>query len=199
MQRSPQWLVHSTPETWILFGILFLWQFSHFHAIACMYRKALSQIVVSLLLLISATLAPAFVHMALLCRGPLLLGIVFLSFRVQICKERTYGRARRLPHFRHLHAGLIRFFGLRQSQIPDLARHRWIWTLGPINESRCLYFTVRGRVCLCQTDDVSWANALSGPENCARAVNLPVIGCSGRPITKEPLLPTNFRALVADL
>jgi protoheme IX farnesyltransferase len=108
---------HLTLEAWILFGILFLWQFPHFHAIAWMYRedyergeikmlavvhpdgKALSrQIIVTLLLLIPVTLAPAFVHMAgrVYFLAALLLGVAFLYFGVQICKERTYKRAHRL-------------------------------------------------------------------------------------------------------
>jgi protoheme IX farnesyltransferase len=108
---------HLTIQAWVLFGILFLWQFPHFHAIAWMYRedyerggvkmlavvepdgKALSrQVIVTLLLLIPMTLAPAFLHMAgkVYFGAALVLGIAFLYFGVQICKERTYARARRL-------------------------------------------------------------------------------------------------------
>jgi protoheme IX farnesyltransferase len=108
---------HLNLQAWVLFGILFLWQFPHFHAIAWMYRedyargdikmlaathpdgKALSrQIIVTLLLLIPITLAPAFVHMAgeVYFIAALLLGIGFLYFGVQICIERSYARARRL-------------------------------------------------------------------------------------------------------
>jgi protoheme IX farnesyltransferase len=108
---------HLTLEAWILFGILFLWQFPHFHAIAWMYRedyergdvkmlavvepdgKALSrQVMVTLLLLIPVTLAPTFVHMAgkVYFVAALVLGMAFLYFGIQICKERTFARARRL-------------------------------------------------------------------------------------------------------
>jgi protoheme IX farnesyltransferase len=108
---------HLTFEAWILFGILFLWQFPHFHAIAWMYRedyargdvkmlavvqpdgKALSrQVIITLLLLIPVTLAPTFVHMAgkIYFTSALLLGFAFLYFGIQICQERTFVRARRL-------------------------------------------------------------------------------------------------------
>ena len=108
---------HLSIEAWILFGILFLWQFPHFHAIAWMYRadyeragikmlavvqpdgKAMSrQILVTLVLLIPVTLAPTFVHMAgkVYFAAALLLGMAFLYFGVQICMEQTHLRARRL-------------------------------------------------------------------------------------------------------
>ncbi|HTU46393.1 MAG TPA: heme o synthase [Bryobacteraceae bacterium] len=108
---------HLNLDAWILFGILFLWQFPHFHAIAWMYRedykrgdikmlavvepdgKALSrQIIVTLLLLIPVTLAPAFVHMAgkVYFVAAFLLGLGLLYFGVQICMQRTYARARLL-------------------------------------------------------------------------------------------------------
>jgi protoheme IX farnesyltransferase len=106
-----------TVEAWILFGILFLWQFPHFHAIAWMYRedyargdvkmlavvepdgKALSrQVMLTLLLLIPVTLAPAFIHMAgkIYFAAALLLGLAFLYFGMKICQQRTFERARRL-------------------------------------------------------------------------------------------------------
>ncbi len=108
---------HLSIEAWILFGILFLWQFPHFHAIAWMYREdykrgdvkmlavvkpdghAFSrQIIVTLLLLIPVSLTPSFVHMAgvIYFVAALVLGIAFLYFGLEICKERTYLNARRL-------------------------------------------------------------------------------------------------------
>lgn len=104
-------------EAWILFGILFLWQFPHFHAIAWMYRedyergdikmlavvepngKALArQVIVTLVLLIPVTLAPTFLHMAgkVYFVAALLLGLAFLYFGVQIWRERTHQGARKL-------------------------------------------------------------------------------------------------------
>jgi heme o synthase len=108
---------HLTIEAWILFGILFLWQFPHFHAIAWMYRddyknggikmlavvepdgKALSrQVIITLLLLIPVTLAPTFVHMAgeIYLAAAIVLGAAFLYFGIQMSRERTHGRARQL-------------------------------------------------------------------------------------------------------
>ncbi len=108
---------HLALEAWILFGMLFLWQFPHFHAIAWMYREdygrgdikmlavvepkgeALArQVIVTLLLLIPVTLAPTFVHMAgkVYFVAALLLGLAFLYFGFQIWRERTHQGARRL-------------------------------------------------------------------------------------------------------
>ncbi|MFL6414055.1 MAG: heme o synthase [Bryobacteraceae bacterium] len=108
---------HLALEAWILFGILFLWQFPHFHAIAWMYREdygrgdikmlavvepkgeALArQVILTLILLIPVTLAPTFVHMAgkVYFVAALLLGLAFLYFGVQIWRERTHQGARRL-------------------------------------------------------------------------------------------------------
>jgi protoheme IX farnesyltransferase len=108
---------HLTIEAWILFGILFLWQFPHFHAIAWMYRddyknggikmlavvepdgKALSrQIMLALLLLIPVTLAPKFVHMAgeIYFAAAIVLGAAFLYFGIRMSRERTHARARQL-------------------------------------------------------------------------------------------------------
>lgn len=104
-------------EAWILFGILFLWQFPHFHAIAWMYRedyrrgdikmlavvqpdgRALSrQVIVTLLLLVPVTLTPPLVHMAgtVYFVAALLLGLGFLYFGLEMYKERSYHKARRL-------------------------------------------------------------------------------------------------------
>ena len=104
-------------EAWILFGILFFWQFPHFHAIAWMYRedyerggikmlavvqpdgKAVGrQVIVSLLLLVPITLAPTFMRMAgkVYFVAALLLGLSFLYFGIYMYKERSYSRARHL-------------------------------------------------------------------------------------------------------
>jgi heme o synthase len=108
---------HLAIEAWVLFGILFLWQFPHFHAIAWMYRedyqrggvkmlavvhpdgKALSrEIMLTLFLLIPVTLAPTFIHMAgkVYLAAAILLGLAFLYFGVRIYRERTLSQARHL-------------------------------------------------------------------------------------------------------
>jgi len=108
---------HLTLDAWILFGILFLWQFPHFHAIAWMYRedyargdikmlavvepdgKALSrEVILTLLLLLPVTIAPAFVHMAgrIYLVAAIVLGLAFFYFGLQIARERTHVTARRL-------------------------------------------------------------------------------------------------------
>jgi protoheme IX farnesyltransferase len=108
---------HLSIEAWVLFGILFLWQFPHFHAIAWMYREdyeragikmlavvrphgnALTlEIVSALLLLLPVTLAPRFLHMAanVYFVAAFILNVAFLYFGVQLSRERTLQRARRL-------------------------------------------------------------------------------------------------------
>ena len=108
---------HLTAEAWILFGMIFLWQFPHFHAIAWIYRedyargdikmlavvqpngKALSrQILLTLCLLIPITIAPVFFAMAgtIYAIAALLLGIGFLVIGWEMCLHRDYAHARRL-------------------------------------------------------------------------------------------------------
>lgn len=104
-------------EAWVLFGILFLWQFPHFHAIAWIYREdyeragvkmlavvrpygmALTlEILTTLVLLVPVTLAPTALHMAgkVYLAAAVVLDLVFLYFGVQLARERTRRRARSL-------------------------------------------------------------------------------------------------------
>lgn len=104
-------------DAWVLFSILFLWQFPHFHAIAWMYRedyeragvKMLAvarpfgvgltvEILSALLLLVPITLAPTVLHMAgqVYFVAALVLDLVFLYFGFQLARERTRKRARGL-------------------------------------------------------------------------------------------------------
>ncbi len=108
---------HLTVQAWILFSILFFWQFPHFHAIAWLYRedyehagikmlavvrpngKALSiEILAALILLIPVTLLPTFAHMTgrIYLVAALLLNAGFLFCGLQMCQSRTRISARRL-------------------------------------------------------------------------------------------------------
>ncbi len=108
---------HLTVQAWVLFAILFLWQFPHFHAIAWLYREeyervgikmlavvkptgsALNvEIMTALLLLIPATLAPTFLHMAgkVYLVAAILLNLAFLYFGVQMSRQHDRPRARKL-------------------------------------------------------------------------------------------------------
>jgi protoheme IX farnesyltransferase len=108
---------HLGIDAWVLFSILFLWQFPHFHAIAWMYRedyeragvKMLAvarpfgvgltiEILSALLLLVPITLAPTLLHMAgnVYFVAALVLDLVFLYFGWQLARERNRKRARGL-------------------------------------------------------------------------------------------------------
>ena len=106
-----------TAEAWVLFAILFLWQFPHFLAIAWMYREdygragirmlpvvepdgksTARQIVVCSLLLIPASLAPSWLGMTgtLYFVAALVLGAIFLCAGIRVAFERTVLRARQV-------------------------------------------------------------------------------------------------------
>jgi protoheme IX farnesyltransferase len=106
-----------TAEAWVLFGILFLWQFPHFLSIAWMYREDYSragmlmlpvvepdgrstarQMVVCSLLLIPVSLLPAYLSMTggLYQAGALALGLIFLYAGLRVAFERTVTRARQV-------------------------------------------------------------------------------------------------------
>lgn len=108
---------HLSPEAWLLYGILFFWQFPHFMAIAWMYRDDYQQAgyhvlpvadrrcafvnwmtFLPLLVLIPLTLVPAFIgHMdAIYALGTLFAGSVFLYYGSGLALHKSNRHARRL-------------------------------------------------------------------------------------------------------
>jgi protoheme IX farnesyltransferase len=104
-------------EAWVLFVILFLWQFPHFHAIGLLYRedyaradirilavvepagRALGwQIVGAALLLLPVSLLPAMAGVAgsIYFCGAAALGVAFLGFSLRLEAVRSKARARLL-------------------------------------------------------------------------------------------------------
>jgi len=104
-------------EAWILFAILFLWQFPHFLAIAWMYRDDYAragikmlpvvepegrvtgqQIISYTLLLVPVSLLPTLVNLAgaVYFTGALVIGIVFLYFSARAAFVKTVWQARQL-------------------------------------------------------------------------------------------------------
>ncbi len=128
-----------TPESWVLFAILFLWQFPHFYAIAWMYkedyaragirmlpvvepdcRSTARQIVLYGIALIPVSLAPSLLGMTgrLYLAGALLLGLWFLYSGVRVAVDRTALRARAVLIVSVLYLPLI--YGLMLIDRPGL-------------------------------------------------------------------------------
>jgi protoheme IX farnesyltransferase len=106
-----------TWDAWVLFAILFLWQFPHFYAIAWMYKEDYARAGIRMLpvvepdgkstarrillysiALIPISLMPKFFAMAgnIYLYGALALGLVFLYYGLRIRWDRTRQQARRV-------------------------------------------------------------------------------------------------------
>lgn len=128
-----------TRESWVLFAILFLWQFPHFYSIAWMYkedyaragirmlpvvepdgRSTARQIVLYGLALIPVSLVPTMLGMSgrIYLVGALLLGLWFLYSGVRVAVERTIIRARAVLVTSVLYLPLI--YGLMLIDRPGL-------------------------------------------------------------------------------
>ncbi len=126
-------------ESWVLFAILFLWQFPHFYSIAWMYREDYAragirmlpvvepdgrstarQIVLYGMALIPVSLVPAMLGMSgpIYLIGALLLGLWFLYSGVRVALERSVMRARNVLIASVLYLPLI--YGLMLIDRPGL-------------------------------------------------------------------------------
>jgi heme o synthase len=106
-----------TWDAWILFAILFVWQFPHFYAIAWMYREdyeragirmlpvvepdgesTARRILLYSLILIPISMVPKFLSMTgnLYLAGALALGLLFLYAGVRVSFDRSRQQARRV-------------------------------------------------------------------------------------------------------
>jgi protoheme IX farnesyltransferase len=128
-----------TRESWVLFAILFLWQFPHFYSIAWMYkddyaragirmlpvvepdcRSTARQIVLYGIALIPVSLLPSALGMSgrVYLIGALLLGLWFLYSGVRVAIERSIARARSVLVTSVLYLPLI--YGLMLLDRPGL-------------------------------------------------------------------------------
>lgn len=106
-----------TAQAWALYGILFLWQFPHFYAIAWMYREDYAKagmqmlpvidpegirtawhILVTSALLLPISLLPSFLSMTGMAYlvGATLLGLMYAWAGVRVARERTTLMARKV-------------------------------------------------------------------------------------------------------
>jgi protoheme IX farnesyltransferase len=104
-----------TTEAWVLFAILFLWQFPHFFAIAWMYREDYEragirmlpvldptgtvtsrQIVLYTIMLVVVSLFPTMLRLSgmIYLAGAIVLGAYFLYYSFRVAVDRTKWQAR---------------------------------------------------------------------------------------------------------
>ena len=128
-----------TRESWVLFAILFLWQFPHFYSIAWMYkedyaragirmlpvvdpdcRSTARQIVLYGIALIPVSLVPGMLGMTgrIYFVGALILGLLYLYSGVRVALDRTLVRARAVLLTSVLYLPLI--YGLMLLDRPGL-------------------------------------------------------------------------------
>jgi protoheme IX farnesyltransferase len=106
-----------TAQAWVLYGILLLWQFPHFYAIAWMFREDYAKagmqmlpvidpegvrtarhILVTSVLLLPISLLPSFLSMtgAIYLVGATLLGLMYIWSGVRVARERSTVTARKV-------------------------------------------------------------------------------------------------------
>ena len=115
-------------RAWLLFGILFLWQFPHFHAIAWMYRedyaragilmlpvvdregtRTFRQIILTAAALVGVSLLPAVVGLAgvVYFFGALVVSVALLQVCLWAATSKTNARAKWLMHATVLHIPVL--------------------------------------------------------------------------------------------
>ncbi len=118
-------------EAWVLYGILFLWQFPHFYAIAWMYREdygragirmlpvidpsgrsTARQIIVTAALLVPVSMAPAWLGMVASWYAvpAFLLGVGYLAAGIRLARAGTTASARELLRASVLYLPVLYFF-----------------------------------------------------------------------------------------
>jgi len=121
-----------SPEAWVLYAILFLWQFPHFYAIGWLYREdyaragmlmlpsldendertVFEHILVSTQFLFVASLLPVFIAHAgkLYFASAMILGISFYYFAYHAAQSRSKAAAKRLLHASVIYLPLLYLF-----------------------------------------------------------------------------------------
>ena len=131
-----------TADAWVLYAILFLWQFPHFLAIAWMYRedyarggikmlpvvepdgeRTARQILLGAALLVPVSLLPTWLNMAgkLYLGGAAVLGLLFLYAGIRVAQVRSVPRARQVLLASVVYLPLL--YALMLLDRPEVFRH----------------------------------------------------------------------------